>query len=74
MRADQPPGHREPARGAQGAAEGEKLSPTQPFPTKPPAFVRQSFTVDDVNQWLLTPEQYQTMRDRVAKAKNVMLL
>jgi quinoprotein glucose dehydrogenase len=49
---------------------GEYSSPTQPFPTKPPAFVRQSFTVDDVNPWLLTKEQYETMRARVAKARN----
>ena len=49
---------------------GELAWPTQPFPTRPPAFVRQSFTVDDVNSYLLTPEQYQAMRERVAKAKN----
>jgi len=49
---------------------GEFTSPTQPFPTKPPAFARQSFTVDDVNKWLLTPEQYQSIRDRVTKARN----
>ena len=49
---------------------GEYSHPTQPFPTKPAPFAKQSFTVDDVNPWLLTPEQYQTMRDRVAKARN----
>jgi len=49
---------------------GEYSAPTQPFPTKPPAFVRQSFSVDDVNPWLLTPQQYEDMRARVAKAKN----
>jgi quinoprotein glucose dehydrogenase len=49
---------------------GEKAWPTQPFPTKPAPFVRQTFTVDDVNQWLATPEQYQAMKDRVAKARN----
>jgi quinoprotein glucose dehydrogenase len=49
---------------------GEYSHPTQPFPTKPPPFAKQNFTVDDVNPWLLTPEQYQTMRDRVAKARN----
>ncbi|MCC7008468.1 MAG: PQQ-binding-like beta-propeller repeat protein [Acidobacteria bacterium] len=49
---------------------GEYSSPTQPFPTKPPAFVRQSFGVDDVNPWLLSKEQYEDMRARVAKAKN----
>ncbi len=49
---------------------GEWSSPTQPFPTKPPAFARQSFTVDDVNQWRLSPEEYQSVRERVAKARN----
>ncbi len=49
---------------------GEKSWPTQPFPTKPAPFARQSFTVDDVNQWLLKPEEYQAMRARVAKARN----
>jgi quinoprotein glucose dehydrogenase len=49
---------------------GDWSSPTQPFPTRPPAFARQSFTVDDVNQWRLTPEQYQDMKERVAKARN----
>lgn len=33
---------------------GEKLSPTQPFPTKPPAFDRQGLQVDDLID--LTPE------------------
>src|SRR4029453_17043722 len=51
-------------------APGERAWPTQPFPTKPAPFAKQSFTVDDVNPWLLRPEQYQTMRDRVAKARN----
>jgi len=32
---------------------GERLSPTQPFPTKPPAFDRQGVTLDDLND--LTP-------------------
>jgi quinoprotein glucose dehydrogenase len=32
----------------QSDAPGEKTSPTQPFPTKPPAFDRQGFTRDDV--------------------------
>jgi quinoprotein glucose dehydrogenase len=33
---------------AQSDAPGEKTSPTQPFPTKPPAFDRQGFSTDDV--------------------------
>jgi quinoprotein glucose dehydrogenase len=49
---------------------GEKAWPTQPFPTKPPAFGRQTFTVDDVNPWLATPEQYEAMKQRVANARN----
>jgi quinoprotein glucose dehydrogenase len=51
-------------------APGEMSWPTQPFPTKPAAFAKQSFTVDDVNPWLLTPEQYERTRERVAKARN----
>src|SRR5436190_2224266 len=49
---------------------GEQSWPTQPFPTKPPAFARQSFTVDDINPRLLTPEDQAKMRDRVSKARN----
>jgi quinoprotein glucose dehydrogenase len=49
---------------------GEQAWPTQPFPTKPPAFVRQTFSVDDVNQWLATPEQYEAMKERVKNARN----
>jgi quinoprotein glucose dehydrogenase len=49
---------------------GEYSAPTQPFPTKPAPFARQSFTVDDVNPWRLSPEQYKDMVARVAKARN----
>src|SRR5436190_16762544 len=49
---------------------GEASSPTQPFPTKPPPFARQSFTVDDVNQWLLMPKEYKELRERVSKSRN----
>lgn len=38
----------------EGALPGEKLSPTQPFPTKPPAFARQGFSPDDLVDF--TPE------------------
>jgi quinoprotein glucose dehydrogenase len=38
----------------QSTVPGEKTSPTQPFPTKPPPFERQGFTDDDVID--LTPE------------------
>jgi quinoprotein glucose dehydrogenase len=49
---------------------GEQVWPTQPFPTKPAPFARQTFTVDDVNPWLATPEEYAAMKERVAKARN----
>ena len=32
----------------QGILPGEETSPTQPFPTKPPAFDRQGITTDDL--------------------------
>jgi quinoprotein glucose dehydrogenase len=38
----------------QTTVPGEKTSPTQPFPTRPPAFERQGFTTDDVIDF--TPE------------------
>src|SRR3954467_9143501 len=49
---------------------GEQASPTQPFPTRPAPFARQAFTVDDVNPWLGTPEEYAAMKERVARARN----
>jgi len=49
---------------------GEKLSPTQPFPTNPPPFARQSFTADDVNPYILTPEERERFRQRIARARN----
>jgi quinoprotein glucose dehydrogenase len=49
---------------------GEQAWPTQPFPTKPAPFARQTFTVDDVNPWLGTPDEYAAMKERVAKARN----
>src|SRR6202035_5952113 len=38
----------------QSDVPGEKTSPTQPFPTKPPAYARQSVGVDDLIDF--TPE------------------
>ena len=48
---------------------GEWISPTQPIPSSPPPFTAHTFTPDDVNPWVLTPEQRATMKDRVAKAR-----
>ncbi len=36
----------------QGAAEGERLSPTQPFPTHVPALMPQRFSIDDIFELL----------------------
>jgi quinoprotein glucose dehydrogenase len=49
---------------------GETLWPTQPFPTKPPPFSRQKFTVDDLNPHILTPEEREHFRQRILKARN----
>lgn len=49
---------------------GQYLSPTQPFPTRPEPFSRQSFTVDDLNPYILTPEERETFRARILKARN----
>jgi quinoprotein glucose dehydrogenase len=54
----------------QSDVPGEHTSPTQPWPTKPEPFARMTFTVDDVNPHLLTPEQFAAMKDRVLKARN----
>lgn len=48
---------------------GEVPSPTQPIPTVPPPFTSHSFTVDDINPYILTPEQRATLTDRVGKAR-----
>ncbi len=44
---------------------GEKLSPTQPIPQKPAAFVRQSFTEKDINPYL-SPEEYADVKAKLA--------
>jgi quinoprotein glucose dehydrogenase len=53
-----------------GTTPNEFYPPTQPFPTKPAPFARQSFTEDDVNPWLLTPQQQSDLKERVRKANN----
>jgi quinoprotein glucose dehydrogenase len=49
---------------------GEQAWPTQPFPTRPPPFAKQTFSVGDVNPWLLDPDQLEVISERVAKARN----
>jgi quinoprotein glucose dehydrogenase len=49
---------------------GEQASPTQPFPTVVPPFVVQKFTADDVNPYLLTPEERSVWKTAVDGARN----
>jgi quinoprotein glucose dehydrogenase len=44
---------------------GEKPYPTQPFPTKPPAFINQGVTLEDANN--LTPEINRLAREQMQK-------
>jgi quinoprotein glucose dehydrogenase len=48
---------------------GETTWPTQPFPTKPPAFARQKFTVDDLSPFL-SKEDRARFRDAILSARN----
>ena len=49
---------------------GQYLSPTQPFPTRPAPFSRQSFTVDDLNPYILTDQEREQFRRRILEARN----
>lgn len=49
---------------------GEQAWPTQPFPTAPPPFSRQSMTADDVNPFFLSPEERAEWTKRVREARN----
>src|SRR5215470_11372584 len=53
----------------QSDVPGEYSSPTQPFPTLPPPFARQSFTEKDINP-LLTPEQKTAAIQRLKDSRN----
>ena len=48
---------------------GEQSWPTQPFPTAPPPFGRQSFTVDDINPYL-PEEQRAIVKEQLLKWRN----
>ena len=49
---------------------GEQAWPTQPYPTAPPPFARQSMTADDVNPFILTAEERAAWKDRISKMRN----
>jgi quinoprotein glucose dehydrogenase len=48
---------------------GEETWPTQPFPSKPPAFARQSFTADDLSPFL-EPAEREQFRKEILAAHN----
>ena len=48
---------------------GEETWPTQPFPTKPPPFARQTFTADDLSPYL-SPADRAKFRDEMLSARN----
>jgi quinoprotein glucose dehydrogenase len=53
----------------QSDVPGEKSWPTQPFPTKPPAFARQTFTVDDIDPYIDAAEK-ETYKQTILAARN----
>jgi len=53
----------------QSDVTGEWSSPTQPFPTKPPPFARQSFTEQDINPFATEAEQA-AIRDLLKSSRN----
>ena len=53
----------------QSDVAGEFSSPTQPFPTKPPPFARQSFTEKDINPFATEAEQA-AIRELLANSRN----
>jgi quinoprotein glucose dehydrogenase len=48
---------------------GEQAWKTQPFPTNPPPFAKQSLNENEINQYILTPENRAMWKDRVSKAR-----
>jgi glucose dehydrogenase len=48
---------------------GEKSSPTQPFPTAPPPFARQSFTEKDINPYISEEDQAK-VRELLKNSRN----
>src|SRR5262249_58066057 len=53
----------------QSDVPGEYTSPTQPFPTAPPPFARQSFTEKDINPFL-TEQQKEAAIQRLRDSRN----
>jgi quinoprotein glucose dehydrogenase len=53
----------------QSDVPGEFSSPTQPFPTLPPPFARQSFTEKDINPFM-SAEQQETVKQMLRASRN----
>jgi quinoprotein glucose dehydrogenase len=53
----------------QSDAPGEKSWPTQPFPTAPPPFARQSFTEKDINPYI-SQEDQDKVRELLRNSRN----
>jgi len=49
---------------------GEVTSPTQPFPTRPPAFAVQKLTIDDISPYMMSPAYLAKLREFVRNARN----
>jgi quinoprotein glucose dehydrogenase len=49
---------------------GEEAWPTQPFPTAPPPFARQRYTAEDINPHIVSPEERESLRERIQNARN----
>ena len=49
---------------------GEQAWPTQPYPTRPPAFARQRMTAEDVNPFILTADERAAWKARIARMRN----
>lgn len=55
---------------AKSLMPGEQAWPTQPFPTAPPPFARQKASAEDVNPYILTPEERTAWKKRIAGMRN----
>ena len=49
---------------------GEQAWPTQPFPTAPPPFARQSFTAKDLSPFIDDPAELARFKDDIQSARN----
>ena len=49
--------------------EGDQSWPTQPYPTNPPAYIKHTFGVDDINPYLPADEAA-ALKARLLAARN----